>query len=94
MLVAVPVFLVSVLLCALQDWMSLVVSAALVAGMYVLWGIDYGVRRLYRHCTRPKGSELPVPPAAEGEDEVPAAEADDVEPVMMDGNAESPAGED
>jgi amino acid transporter len=65
-IVVVPLFLVSGLMCVLQGWESLVVSAILVLAMYVLRLIDWGVRRLIACCTEQRSDEATAAPLGEG----------------------------
>jgi amino acid transporter len=67
-LVSVPVVLISGLLCVLQGWESLVVSAALVIGMYILNLIDHGVKKLIAYCRAPKPNEEMAPALVENTD--------------------------
>jgi amino acid transporter len=80
LLVAIPVFIISALLCALQDGESIVVSVLLVIGMYLLWGMDYGTRKLYRCCTAPKISQSPTAIPVGGEVNAPLADANGTSP--------------
>jgi amino acid transporter len=62
-LVTVPVFVVSILMAVVEGWLSLVLCIAMVAGMYLLSAIDWGVRRLierYREEKERETSPIPV----------------------------------
>jgi hypothetical protein len=65
-LVVVPIFIVSTLLCVLEGWGVLLVSLALVAGMFILDGSDWGVRWLSAHfsATKDPGDSEGSPPGS------------------------------
>lgn len=48
----VPIVACSIFLCVVCGWESLLISCAMVVGMWILKGIDYGVRKLHRYCKR------------------------------------------
>jgi hypothetical protein len=60
-IVVVPLFLVSALMCVLQGWESLVISALLVLAMYVLRLIDWGVRTLIGYCMERRAGQMSAP---------------------------------
>ena len=48
----VPIVACSIFLCVVCGWQSLLISCAMVVGMWILKGIDYGIRKLHRYCKR------------------------------------------
>ncbi|KAK8837532.1 hypothetical protein M9Y10_036531 [Tritrichomonas musculus] len=50
--VCVPITAISIFLCVVAGWMSLVISAAMVAGMFLLKAIERGTKMLVSKCER------------------------------------------
>ena len=51
-IVCVPITAISIFLCVVAGWMSLVISVAMVAGMFLLKGIEIGIKILIVKCKR------------------------------------------
>ncbi|OHS98896.1 hypothetical protein TRFO_34763 [Tritrichomonas foetus] len=51
-LVTIPLCAVSIFLCVVEGWFSLVVSVAMIAAMFLLKGIEIGILKLYSFCKR------------------------------------------
>ena len=52
--VCIPLSAISIFLCVVEGWMSLVISLAMVAGMFLLKGIEIGIKKLIVVCKRKK----------------------------------------
>lgn len=53
-IVCIPLVAISIFLCVVEGWLPLVISVALVAGMFLLKGIEIGIKKLIVICKRKK----------------------------------------
>ncbi|KAK8871305.1 hypothetical protein M9Y10_007025 [Tritrichomonas musculus] len=53
-MVCVPITAISIFLCVVAGWMSLLISVAMVAAMFLLKGIEIGIKMLIVKCKRKK----------------------------------------
>ena len=52
--VCVPLVAISIFLCVVQGWMSIVISIAMIVGMFLLKGIEIGIKKLIASCKSKK----------------------------------------
>ena len=57
-IVCVPLIAISIFLCVVQGWLSLVISLAMIVGMFLLKGIEIGIKKLISKCKKKKARSM------------------------------------